>query len=586
MFSTMRPDDGFRTFGNMELIVMILVPFPLGLLVRNRTAAYLAYIAIHGFVFTFQTANLVMEWANGSTEAFGSFPDFNNGDVWGYGIVNLVIYGVGLGLVTLGYRIRTKRNTRRNSVSTSNQTSKGRPMRQRIHRPLAALAAAMSLIAACGTDDEPATTDSEVVNDQNSVSTIAETVVTTSSVQTEAATTLSMPASDFAWKFDGNGTPAAGGIELEFVGAHALSEEAVSFDGHTGHAITSTPGPLDTTQAFTVTAWVNYAAQSEIAAAVSQLADKPAAFQLGIGETSQWWFMMKTADQTGLDNAAWAEGTATSPSNRWVHLAGVHDPDEGAIRLFVDGQLAAETAFTTPVAANGPMTIGRAQFDATPGNFWPGAIAEVGIYQSPPSRRARSPSCTPPRLRHASPPPQPEPDPSTYADGILNGTWDYVLGPAEAELADVLVSDFGLAGAAEISVRFGFDDHECWQSFVIDGELMLEPGGVPAGDGGTFVIEGDEIIFTNQWGQGISQWHLDGEQLTMTVLASCNTEHTPPLCIDDRERDHRVGPVRDPRQRAHLHQERRRPSILTRPGSTPISRRCLEAARPTRSRTE
>ena len=100
----------------MELIIMVLVPLPLGLLVRNRMAAYIAYIAIHAFVFTFQTANLVMDWANGSTEAFGSFPDYSMGDLWAYGIINLAIYGVGLGLVTLGYRIRTKRNTRRNSV--------------------------------------------------------------------------------------------------------------------------------------------------------------------------------------------------------------------------------------------------------------------------------------------------------------------------------------------------------------------------------------------------------------------------------------------------------------------------------------
>ncbi len=116
VFSTMHPCDGIRTFDDMELIVMILVPFPLGLLVRTRTAAYLAYIAIHGFVFTFQTAYLVMEWANGSTDAFGSFPDFTSGDVWAYGIINLVIYGVGLGLVTLGCRIRTKRTTRHDSV--------------------------------------------------------------------------------------------------------------------------------------------------------------------------------------------------------------------------------------------------------------------------------------------------------------------------------------------------------------------------------------------------------------------------------------------------------------------------------------
>jgi predicted Na+-dependent transporter len=112
----MRPPWDFPTLGHMELIIMVLVPLPLGLLVRNRTAAYIAYIAIHAFVFTFQTANLVMDWANGSTEAFGSFPDYSMGDFWAYGIINLAIYGVGLGLVTLGYRIRTKRNARRSSV--------------------------------------------------------------------------------------------------------------------------------------------------------------------------------------------------------------------------------------------------------------------------------------------------------------------------------------------------------------------------------------------------------------------------------------------------------------------------------------
>lgn len=112
----MRPTGRIRTVGSMELIVMILLPLPLGLFVRKRTAAYIAYIAVHAFAFTFQTAILLMEWADGSTEAFGTFPDHSNEDVWGYGIVNLVIYGIGLGLVTLGYRIRTKRNARRDSV--------------------------------------------------------------------------------------------------------------------------------------------------------------------------------------------------------------------------------------------------------------------------------------------------------------------------------------------------------------------------------------------------------------------------------------------------------------------------------------
>jgi len=57
-----------------------------------------------------------MEWANGSTEAFGPYPDFDSGQLWGYGMINLMIYAVGLGLVTLGSRIRTRRNVRRANV--------------------------------------------------------------------------------------------------------------------------------------------------------------------------------------------------------------------------------------------------------------------------------------------------------------------------------------------------------------------------------------------------------------------------------------------------------------------------------------
>jgi hypothetical protein len=38
----------------MELIIMLLAPLPVGYFIRNRMAAYLAYVALHSFVFTFQ----------------------------------------------------------------------------------------------------------------------------------------------------------------------------------------------------------------------------------------------------------------------------------------------------------------------------------------------------------------------------------------------------------------------------------------------------------------------------------------------------------------------------------------------------
>lgn len=101
----------------MELILMVLAPFPIGFFVRNRLAAFVAYVALHSFVFTFQTLNLILEWAGGSPEAFGTYPRSSFGNVLSYGVVNLVIYGVGLGLVYLGSRLAARRRSRERAVA-------------------------------------------------------------------------------------------------------------------------------------------------------------------------------------------------------------------------------------------------------------------------------------------------------------------------------------------------------------------------------------------------------------------------------------------------------------------------------------
>jgi predicted Na+-dependent transporter len=95
------------------LILMILVPFPLGFFVRNRLVAFVAYIAIHSFVFTFQCLSLVVDWVGGSQEAFGAFPKAGDSNVLAYGIINLVIYAVGFGLILLGHRVGRGRRSRR-----------------------------------------------------------------------------------------------------------------------------------------------------------------------------------------------------------------------------------------------------------------------------------------------------------------------------------------------------------------------------------------------------------------------------------------------------------------------------------------
>jgi hypothetical protein len=97
----------------MELLVLLLVPLPLGFLSPSRGAAYLAYVAVHAFVFPFQTLVLLIDWVNGVEAAFGPYPDASWGQVWGYGLVNLLIYLGGLGLVALGQRARARRRGRR-----------------------------------------------------------------------------------------------------------------------------------------------------------------------------------------------------------------------------------------------------------------------------------------------------------------------------------------------------------------------------------------------------------------------------------------------------------------------------------------
>lgn len=103
----------------MILILTIVTALPLGLLIRNRLAAYLAYAIAFGHVYTFQTANLLMEWTNGSTEAFPADPSLS-GTIEYFGFTT-VIYAAGFGLVTLGQWLRNRRRAATDEVRLDSQ---------------------------------------------------------------------------------------------------------------------------------------------------------------------------------------------------------------------------------------------------------------------------------------------------------------------------------------------------------------------------------------------------------------------------------------------------------------------------------
>jgi len=100
----------------VDLIITVLVAFPLGFFVRNRMAAYVAYIAVHSFVFTVQCEELLRAWVGGDYSAFPKNPDSGP---WGYLLVNVVIYAAGFGLVTLGHVVHARRRRKAALVTLS-----------------------------------------------------------------------------------------------------------------------------------------------------------------------------------------------------------------------------------------------------------------------------------------------------------------------------------------------------------------------------------------------------------------------------------------------------------------------------------
>ena len=79
----------------MIAIVTLLVAFPLGLVLRNRLTAFVAFLAAYLYAFTFQTGYLTRSWVQGDDSAFPRQADFG----LGYLAVTTAILAVGCALV-------------------------------------------------------------------------------------------------------------------------------------------------------------------------------------------------------------------------------------------------------------------------------------------------------------------------------------------------------------------------------------------------------------------------------------------------------------------------------------------------------
>lgn len=93
------------------IAIIALLALPLGYFVRNRTVAFLTYASAFAHVYTFQTANLVMEWVNGADAAFPQDDSTQLlGGTVGYFSFTTLVLAIGAGLLTAGHGLRVRRD--------------------------------------------------------------------------------------------------------------------------------------------------------------------------------------------------------------------------------------------------------------------------------------------------------------------------------------------------------------------------------------------------------------------------------------------------------------------------------------------
>ncbi len=166
-------------------------------------------------------------------------------------------------------------------------------------------------------------------------------------------------------------------------GALDLSAPAASY--------ASTTGPqLNTLRSFSVSAWARLPETESGAAQIiaTQAATQKSGFELYYSGYYRRWMFNRyntdTADAQGtraMANLGKPPAEQVFPGDEWHHLVGVYDATAKQLRLFVDGALVSQVAYTaTPIDATGPVMVGAGSYGGKPGSFFKGQIDDVRLY--------------------------------------------------------------------------------------------------------------------------------------------------------------------------------------------------------------
>lgn len=154
----------------------------------------------------------------------------------------------------------------------------------------------------------------------------------------------------------------------------------LSLNGTGGYGTTGTTQVIDTGRSFTISAWANLAnLSSPYATIAAEAGTQASGFYLQYNTSWGGWCLNFMASDAA--NAAGAPGvacTTTTPTlNTWYHIVGVYNAPTKTTQLYINGALAATGTGLTTWSATSGLLLGAGQYNATPGDYFPGKISNV-----------------------------------------------------------------------------------------------------------------------------------------------------------------------------------------------------------------
>ena len=164
---------------------------------------------------------------------------------------------------------------------------------------------------------------------------------------------------------------------------HSAPAKAVQFNG-VNQSADSAAGVLDTSKSFSVAAWVKLnKVDSTYQTIISQQGTYSSAFYLQAEPASinKWRFVRITSDAPGYSTYS-AVSTSSLQVGVWTHIAGVYDPGEKQLRMYVNGVLEGSTTFEPVNAwrATGPTHFARAMTATVAGDYSAATVGEAELW--------------------------------------------------------------------------------------------------------------------------------------------------------------------------------------------------------------